>query len=78
MKLMCTEYKVADAFACMHVMHVNIAIFTNLLLFYVICAWQVASWILLQSYYYFIFFESRLWACQPTDMWVSGIYVGIG
>ena len=56
MKLMSTEYNAADAFACMHRMHVNIAIFTNLLLFYVICAWQVASWILLQSYYLTDFF----------------------
>ena len=41
MKLMSTEYDADDAFACMHTMHVNIAIFVNLLLFYVICAWQV-------------------------------------
>ena len=49
MKLMCTEYNAADAFACMHTMHANIAIFAILLLFYVICAWQVADQILLGS-----------------------------
>ena len=43
MKLMCAEYNAADAFACMHTMHVNITIFTILLFFYVICAWQVAD-----------------------------------
>ena len=72
MKLMCAEYNAADAFACMHTMHANITIFTILLFFYVICAWQVADQILLGScsaaYNPPIPFWSRLWACQPTDI----------